>query len=80
MQFDTDGNLYVATPIGVQVCDHNGRVRAILPVPGRAVDFIAFSGNRLYAVSKGKIYVRTMKSTGYDSWNEPIEYKAQGAG
>ncbi len=80
MQFDTDGNLYVATPIGVQVCDHNGRVRAILPVPGRGVDFIAFSGNRLYAVSKGKIYVRTMKTTGHESWNEPIEYKAQGAG
>lgn len=80
MQFDTEGNLYIATPIGIQVCDHNGRVRAILPVPGRSVDFIAFSGNRLYAVSKGKIYVRTMKSTGHDSWNEPIEYKAQGAG
>ena len=47
MQFDTDGNLYVATPIGVQVCDHNGRVRAILPVPGRKVDFLSFSGNYL---------------------------------
>ena len=80
MQFDTDGNLYVATPIGVQVCDHNGRVRAILPVPGRKVDFLAFSGNRLYAVSNGKIYVRILKSTGYDSWAEPIEYKSQGAG
>ena len=80
MQFDTEGNLYVATPIGVQVCDHNGRVRAILPVPGRKVDFLAFSGNRLYAVSNGKIYVRILKSTGYDSWAEPIEYKSQGAG
>ena len=80
MQFDTEGNLYVATPIGVQVCDHNGRVRAILPVPGRKVDFLAFSVNRLYAVSNGKIYVRILKSTGYDSWAEPIEYKSQGAG
>ncbi len=26
---DTHGNLYVATRMGIQVCDQNGRVRAI---------------------------------------------------
>ena len=31
--FDTEGNLYVASEIGIQVCDHNGRVRAILNGP-----------------------------------------------
>jgi hypothetical protein len=70
----------VATPIGVQVCDHNGRVRAILPVPGRKVDFLSFSGNYLYVVSNGKIYVRQLKSTGYNPWDARIEYKSQGAG
>ena len=33
MAFDTKGNLYVATEMGVQVADHNGRVRAILSLP-----------------------------------------------
>ena len=30
---DTHGNLYAATRMGIQVCDQNGRVRAILPLP-----------------------------------------------
>ena len=35
--FDTAGYLYVATRMGVQLCDHNGRVRAILPLPSGEV-------------------------------------------
>lgn len=37
MCFDENGNLYVATAMGVQVCDQNGRVRAILPLPDSAI-------------------------------------------
>lgn len=33
MEFDSLGNLFVATDIGIQVCDHNGRVRAIIRYP-----------------------------------------------
>ena len=33
---DTHGNLYAATRMGIQVCDQNGRVRAILPLPAPA--------------------------------------------
>ncbi|MBQ5784230.1 MAG: hypothetical protein IIW11_04515 [Bacteroidales bacterium] len=80
--FDTQGNLYIATPIGIQVCDQNGRVRAILPLPGkgRAVEEIAFEGNKLYARCGGKIYVRVVAHTGYNSWDAPIEVKSQGQG
>jgi enterochelin esterase-like enzyme len=33
INFDGDGNLWVATGIGIQICDQNGRVRAILRLP-----------------------------------------------
>jgi sugar lactone lactonase YvrE len=31
---DRDGRIYVATRLGVQVLDRNGRSRVIMPVPG----------------------------------------------
>ena len=76
------GNLYAATPIGIQICDHNGRVRGILPLPGagRKVDAIAFIGNRLFAKSGDKLYVRELLKTGHNSWNAPIDVKSQGQG
>ncbi len=33
MSFDNNGNLWVVTDAGIQVCDQNGRVRAILRLP-----------------------------------------------
>ena len=30
MAFDANGNLFVTTSIGIQICDQNGRVRGIL--------------------------------------------------
>lgn len=33
MAYDSDGYLWVATDAGIQVCDQNGRVRAILRLP-----------------------------------------------
>ncbi len=33
MSFDGDGNLWVLTDAGLQICDQNGRVRAILSLP-----------------------------------------------
>ena len=80
--FDTLGNLYIATPIGIQVCDQNGRVRAILPLPGggRNVEAIAFIGNKIYARCGGKLFVRTFAHTGWNSWEAPIDVKSQGQG
>ena len=80
--FDTEGNLYVATPTGIQICDHNGRVRGILPLPNssRKVDAIAFIGNRLYAKSGNNLYVREVKKCGHNSWNATIDVKSQGQG
>lgn len=33
MAFDAEGYLWVVTDAGLQICDHNGRVRAILSLP-----------------------------------------------
>ncbi|MBO4935633.1 MAG: hypothetical protein J6C94_02540, partial [Alistipes sp.] len=47
-----------------QVCDQNGRVRTILSLPGGTVETIAFAGNHLFAVSKGRLYVRKLLRSG----------------
>ena len=80
MVFDTKGNLYVAAEMGVQVADHNGRVRAILSLPAGAVDALAFSGNYLYVRCGEKMFVRKMKAEGHLPQNGAIKYKSQGQG
>ena len=80
MLFDVLGNLYVATSSGIQVCDHNGRVRAILTPTGRSVSKIAFVGNTLYALSQGIIYSRKMAVTGYNLLDGPVSFNSQGQG
>ena len=62
--YDASGYLYVASAVGIQVCDQNGRVRTIISLPGGAVDTIAFAGNYLFAVSRGKLYVRKLLRSG----------------
>lgn len=63
--FDTKGYLYCATSLGVQIFDHNGRVRAILQLPSGPVTSVAFGGEYLYAVSGGKLWKRHMQRKGY---------------
>lgn len=62
--FDAAGYLYVASSVGIQLCDQNGRVRTILSLPSGKVDTIAFAGNHLFAVSNGKLYVRKLLRSG----------------
>ena len=80
MAFDIEGNLYVATPMGVQVADHNGRVRAILSLPAGGVDALAFSGQYLYVRCGEKIYVRKMKAIGHNPQQGAMSYQSQGQG
>lgn len=62
--YDASGYLYVASKVGIQVCDQNGRVRTILSLPGGEVTTIAFADNNLFAVSGGKLYVRRLLRSG----------------
>jgi gluconolactonase len=65
---DRDGRLYAATRMGVQVFDHNGRVRAILPVPAGEIKSIAFVGadrtSLLVGTSDHRFYRRKMQLPG----------------
>lgn len=80
MAFDTKGNLYVATAMGVQVADHNGRVRAILSLPAGAVKSLAFSGKYLYVLCGDRLFVRKMNVEGHLPLNGKVQYKSQGQG
>ncbi|MBD0287366.1 MAG: SMP-30/gluconolactonase/LRE family protein [Flavisolibacter sp.] len=83
MAFDTNGNLYVATEIGVQICDQNGRVRAILSLPGGAVTSLWFGGEKLdtlFVACGGKLYKRKLKVTGARSSQKSIIPVSQGGG
>lgn len=81
MEFDTLGNLYVATQLGIQVCDHNGRVRAILPYPNAEnIDAFAFAGNTIYVTARNKTYCRKINATVHKSTDKRISVKSQGQG
>ena len=80
MAFDTKGNLYVATELGVQVADHNGRVRAILSLPAGRVHSLAFSGKYLFVRCGDKVYMRKMKAEGHLPVNGKVLYNSQGQG
>jgi sugar lactone lactonase YvrE len=83
MTFDNKGNLYVASEMGIQVCDQNGRVRAILSLPSGKISSIAFGGkkhDKLYVISGSKIYVRNMNVKGVESWMAPFAPISQGSG
>ncbi len=82
---DLHGNLYVATRLGVQIGDQNGRVRAILPLPtpGGPVRSLCFGGARfdvLYATDGKHVFLRRVKVPGHAPWAPPTDYPTQGAG
>lgn len=81
--FDSEGYLYVATTMGIQICDHNGRVRGILNSPSNINYSLCFAGkelNTLYLLSNGKLYKRKLKITGTTHDMEAIQVNSQGAG
>jgi enterochelin esterase-like enzyme/sugar lactone lactonase YvrE len=63
---DTDGRLYVATSLGVQVCDQAGRVNFIIPTPPHLHN-MCFGGkdlSELFIACGDKIYKRQTKVHG----------------
>jgi sugar lactone lactonase YvrE len=70
---DAIGQVYFATPLGIQVAEANGRVAEILNPP--ALDPVAdliFAGKNLdwiYITSGGKLYRRPVKQAGVAAWS-----------
>ncbi|MBI1367996.1 MAG: gluconolactonase [Planctomycetes bacterium] len=79
MRVDTDGRLYVATRMGIQICDQAGRVNCIVPTPNGRVSNLDLAGekfNILYAASADKLYRRVIKPTGARNFEPPTKPKA----
>ena len=45
LRVDRDGRLWVATRMGLQVCDQAGRVNCIIPPPAGRVTRLCFAGS-----------------------------------
>jgi sugar lactone lactonase YvrE/enterochelin esterase-like enzyme len=76
MRCDRDGRLYVATRMGIQVCDQAGRVECILPTPNGRVANLTFGGENfdtIFAACGGEIFKRKVKVKGALSFQPPIK-------
>ncbi len=74
MRVDRDGRLYVATKMGIQVCDQAGCVNAILPTPNGRIANLTFGGENfdtLFALCGDKVYKRKLKVKGAFAWDKP---------
>ncbi len=76
MKVDRDGRLYVATRLGIQVCDQAGRVQCILPTPNGKVTNLCFGGGNfdtLFATCGDKVFSRKLKIQGSLNWAAPTK-------
>ncbi|MBI4626157.1 MAG: SMP-30/gluconolactonase/LRE family protein [Verrucomicrobia bacterium] len=74
LKVDRDGSLYVATRLGIQVCDQAGRVNVIIPTPNGPITNLVFGGGQfdtLYASCNDKVYKRKLNVTGANAWAAP---------
>ena len=77
MKVDSRGNLYVATEMGLQICDQAGRVNAIIPKPQRAwLANVCFAGpdmDELFVTCGDKVYKRKVKAKGVLAFQAPFK-------
>jgi sugar lactone lactonase YvrE/enterochelin esterase-like enzyme len=74
IKVDRNGWLYVATRLGIQVCDQAGRVNLIIPTPNGRCTNLVFAGEKfdtLYATCNDKVYKRKLNTTGANAWDKP---------
>jgi gluconolactonase len=79
MKVDRDGRLYVATHLGVQVCDQAGRVNCIIPTPNRRCANLTLGGpefDTIYATCGDKVYSRRVKTRGANGFAGPVKPKS----
>ena len=76
MTVDSEGNLYVATGLGIQVFDPPGRVNAILSAPaGPSVGQMVFGGpdlDTLYVSAGDTVFRRRLRRKGVFPW-QPVK-------
>ena len=81
LRCDRDGRLWVATRMGLQVCDQLGRVQCILPTPNGQCSNLTFGGpnfDTVYVTANDKVYSRKVKVKGANAFETPIKPKPSG--
>ena len=81
MRVDTKGRLYVATRLGIQICDQAGRVNCIVPTPNGKVANFCFGGENfdtIYACCVDKVYMRKTKAKGAQNFLPPVKPEKPG--
>ncbi|MEK7833643.1 MAG: SMP-30/gluconolactonase/LRE family protein [Acidobacteriota bacterium] len=76
IRVDRDGRLYVATRLGIQICDQAGRVNAIIPTPNGRITNLSFGGannDTLFATCGDKVFKRKLKVKGAHAWDKPLK-------
>jgi sugar lactone lactonase YvrE/enterochelin esterase-like enzyme len=76
LRVDRDGRLWVATRLGLQVCDQAGRVNCIIPTPNGKVSNLTFGGENfdtIYATCGDKVFSRRVKVQGANNYEPPIK-------
>jgi len=77
MAVDSEGRVYIATSLGVQVFDQIGKCHAILPPPQNGsfsnVEFGGPNMDELYVTNGDKVFKRKTKAKGVLSWRPPIK-------
>ncbi len=71
---DRDGRVWVATRMGLQVCDQPGRVNCIIPTPNGKVSNLTFGGpdfDLLVCTCGDRVYSRKVKVKGANGWDAP---------
>lgn len=74
MRTDRQGRLYVATRMGIQVCDQAGRVNCIIPTPNGRVSNLCFGGpnfDQLVATCGDRVYQRKVQVQGANAFEPP---------
>ncbi|MDO8544061.1 MAG: SMP-30/gluconolactonase/LRE family protein [Opitutaceae bacterium] len=74
MKVDREGRLYVATRLGLQICDQAGRVNAIIPTPNGRITNLCFGGPKfdtIFETCNDKVYKRTVNAIGAHAWAAP---------
>ncbi|PYR59480.1 MAG: gluconolactonase [Acidobacteria bacterium] len=77
MTADTNGSIYIATSLGIQIFDQIGKCHAIIPAPLRAsLSSVKFGGanlDELYITNGDKVFKRKTKMKGVVSWRPPVK-------
>ena len=72
LTMDTEGHLYVASRLGIQICDQPGRVVGVINSPhGLVPSNLVFGGTDLdwlYVTAREKVFRRHMRRKGLRSW------------